>query len=253
MNLALVFSGGGARGAYQIGCWKALSELGLLTNVDAVYGTSVGAINAAAFIQNDLDLAIEIWNNLSYDKIFQNIKTHSRKRFSRKFYDIARQAVKEKGFDVSPLKMMLRNTIDEDAIRSSDLELGFVVFDWTRKRPKYMTKSEINYGELVEYIIASSTFPVFQPHKIGNKVFIDGGVYDNRPLAFCEGRLDLDQIICIDVTIARHFWPNKKRHLSNKIKFIRPSRLLGSPMAFDLDRIKRNIELGYRDTLAQMN
>ena len=36
MNLALVFSGGGARGAYQIGCWKALEELGYTQNTKAV-------------------------------------------------------------------------------------------------------------------------------------------------------------------------------------------------------------------------
>jgi len=249
MNVALIFSGGGARGAYQIGVWRALIELGYVDDVTAVYGTSVGAINSAAFVQGDYDMAFELWKVLSYDKVFKNIKTKSRKRFSRKFYDIARQAIKEKGFDVSPLK---RQSISEEAIRSSDLDLGVVVFDWTNKRPIYLTKDEIGQGELVEYIIASSTFPVFQPHKIGNQVFIDGGVFDNRPLAFIEDRDDIDEIICVDVTVARHFWPNKKRHLSDKIRFIRPSRLLGSPMAFDIDRIKRNMDLGYDDAMVQM-
>ncbi|MBQ6088299.1 MAG: patatin-like phospholipase family protein, partial [Firmicutes bacterium] len=42
---ALVLGGGGSRGAYQIGVWQALKELGI--RIDMVYGTSVGAINAA--------------------------------------------------------------------------------------------------------------------------------------------------------------------------------------------------------------
>ena len=41
----LVFDGGGARGAYQIGAWRALSEAGV--KVSAVAGTSVGALNGA--------------------------------------------------------------------------------------------------------------------------------------------------------------------------------------------------------------
>ena len=41
----LVFDGGGARGAYQIGAWKALKEAGI--RIHAVAGTSVGALNGA--------------------------------------------------------------------------------------------------------------------------------------------------------------------------------------------------------------
>ena len=47
----LVFDGGGARGAYQIGAWRALSEAGV--KISAVAGTSVGALNGA--------LVCEIW------------------------------------------------------------------------------------------------------------------------------------------------------------------------------------------------
>ena len=48
-DLGLVLSGGGAKGAYQAGVWKALCELGLANRVQAISGTSIGAINAAAF------------------------------------------------------------------------------------------------------------------------------------------------------------------------------------------------------------
>ena len=49
MKRALVLSGGGSRGAYEIGAWQALRELGV--RLDAVYGTSIGAINAALVAQ----------------------------------------------------------------------------------------------------------------------------------------------------------------------------------------------------------
>ena len=48
-DIGLVLSGGGAKGAYQAGVWKALCESGVAERVKAISGTSIGAINAAAF------------------------------------------------------------------------------------------------------------------------------------------------------------------------------------------------------------
>ncbi len=54
MRRALVLSGGGSRGSYQIGVWQALEELGVRFSM--VFGTSIGAINAALIAQGDLRL-----------------------------------------------------------------------------------------------------------------------------------------------------------------------------------------------------
>lgn len=248
-NKALVFSGGGARGSFQLGTWKALRAFELEDEITAVYGTSVGAINGAAFVQGDYERAEHIWRSLTYDKVFANVKINPNKKFSRRFYTMARQAIVEKGLDVNPLKKLLREVLDEDRIRSSKRDYGLVVFDWTTKKPIYLRKAEIPEGQLIEYIIASASFPMFQPHRIGNKTYIDGGVYDNRPLSFCENEESISSIFCVDVTIARHFWPNKKKKMKDRIEFIRPSRLLGSPLAFNIARIQRNLDLGYDDTM----
>ena len=48
-SIGLVLSGGGAKGAFQAGVWKAMNELGLAERVRVISGTSVGALNAAAF------------------------------------------------------------------------------------------------------------------------------------------------------------------------------------------------------------
>ena len=48
-GIGLVLSGGGAKGAFQAGVWQAMCELGLAERTRAISGTSVGAINAAAF------------------------------------------------------------------------------------------------------------------------------------------------------------------------------------------------------------
>lgn len=58
----LVLAGGGGKGAYEIGVWKALLERKDL-HISAVSGTSVGALNAALFSTGDFELAQAIWEN----------------------------------------------------------------------------------------------------------------------------------------------------------------------------------------------
>jgi predicted acylesterase/phospholipase RssA len=62
-NIGLVLTGGGAKGAYQVGCLKALRQAGY-TNFSAISGTSVGAMNAVLLAAGKLDAAEETWTNL---------------------------------------------------------------------------------------------------------------------------------------------------------------------------------------------
>lgn len=64
-KLGLVLAGGGGKGAYEIGVWQALRDLGLEQSVAAVSGTSVGALNAALFAAGDLERARTVWRALS--------------------------------------------------------------------------------------------------------------------------------------------------------------------------------------------
>jgi NTE family protein len=252
-NIALVFSGGGARGAFQIGAWKALSENNLVEKIGAVYGTSVGAINAAAFVQGDFALAKEIWSQLNYENIFNHmVHTHIKKLSRADYLLMARTMMADRGLKVEPLKELIRDSLHEDKIRKSELDFGVVVYDLTHKKSRYLRKEQIPKGQLIEYVIASATFPLFQPHWIENTAFIDGGLRDNRPLSFIVDRQNIEKIICVDVTIARHFWKNKKPNAKVDVHYLRPSKLLGSPMAFRNERIKRNMNLGYHDAMNQI-
>lgn len=252
-NLAIVFSGGGARGAYQIGVWQALQELGITKLVDAVYGTSVGAINGAAFIQDDIDLAKNIWLQMDYKNVFADIQQSVDELNPRKkYYQWIKGTIANKGMDVSPLKTRLRETLDEDLIRNSKLKYGLVAFDLENRKGQYLEKEDIPKGQLIEYVIASATFPTFQPHRINGQPYLDGGIVDNRPLSFLADRNEIQTVICIDVTIARHFWKQKRTGGKHKVHYIRPSRLLGSPLAFRPEKIHCNMELGYEDGMKQL-
>lgn len=62
-EIGLVLSGGGAKGAFQIGVLQAMKEEGLLPYVTAVSGTSAGALNAALLLNSnmDIDKIAKIW------------------------------------------------------------------------------------------------------------------------------------------------------------------------------------------------
>ena len=55
MKIGLVLSGGGGKGAYELGVWKALKELNLNKYISVFSGTSIGAFNAALFAMDDLE------------------------------------------------------------------------------------------------------------------------------------------------------------------------------------------------------
>lgn len=62
-NIGLVLSGGGAKGAYEVGVWKALQEYGLDLDVKLISGASVGALNAGLFACTTSDEAKTLWEN----------------------------------------------------------------------------------------------------------------------------------------------------------------------------------------------
>ena len=76
MKIGMVFNGGGGKGAYQIGVMKAILSLGLDRHIQAISGTSVGALNAALFINGDFQLAERTWLTISPDKIL-SVKSSS--------------------------------------------------------------------------------------------------------------------------------------------------------------------------------
>lgn len=77
-NIGLVLSGGGGKGAYEIGALNYLIEAGIDRNIRAVSGTSVGALNAAIFASGNYEKALQIWKRIKPDQILSE-RTVSKK------------------------------------------------------------------------------------------------------------------------------------------------------------------------------
>ena len=67
----LVLSGGGAKGAYQVGVLKALGEAGLLDDVKYISGDSIGAINAMLYCLGDSDFMYDVWEKINMPEVFE--------------------------------------------------------------------------------------------------------------------------------------------------------------------------------------
>ena len=74
---AIVLAGGGSRGAYQIGVWKALREMGI--DYQLVTGTSVGALNGVLMVQQEYDKALAVWENISSQQVLGDMHFRQRK------------------------------------------------------------------------------------------------------------------------------------------------------------------------------
>lgn len=243
----LVLGGGGAKGAYEIGVWKALRELEI--PLIAVAGTSVGALNGAIIVQDDYDKAFELWNSISVEAVISMNKEISDLEPHKKTEEIIRlikSAINSGGLDVTPLKKLIAMHVNEDKIRKSPMDFGIVTFSLTDRKPMAMFKEDIPEGEMVDYLLASASFPAFKPMEIGGKKFIDGAIYDNLPVSLMLQR-KIYNVISVDVSGVGLVRRAKSKDL-NLIQ-IKNSENLGPMLVFDIERAKRNIEIGYYDTM----
>ena len=80
MKIGLVLAGGGGKGAYELGVWKALKQLNLTKYISVFSGTSIGAFNSVLFAMDEMKKADELWEKVTMDKLVPISKTELIKR-----------------------------------------------------------------------------------------------------------------------------------------------------------------------------
>ena len=255
MKKGLVLEGGGTKGAYQIGAYKALRDLGI--KFTGIAGTSIGALNGALIIQDDDKVMEDIWINYDY-KSFMNIDEDTYERYkniemkAKNFHDVVdliNKARKNNGIDISPLRKLLQEKIDEDKIRQSNIDFGITTAYWDGKIfPKLLYTEDIPKGRLADYLIASASLPIFQLDKLDDKLYLDGMFSDNIPINMLaqKGYNDIVVIRLVNDSIRKKII-NKYKDLN--LKLIVPSQDLGGSLNKDKEHIETNVKLGYLDTM----
>lgn len=236
---ALVLGGGGSRGAYEIGVWQALKALGI--RIDAVYGTSVGAINAAMVAQGDLDLTAELWKELETDMVFDMAP-------DSKPTDYVREIVVNQGAGTGPLHGMLEKYVDEKKVRESGMDFGITAVSVPEMNAHYMRLKDIPEGKLVDYVMASaSAFPALHSYEIDGKNYVDGGYADVLPvgMALEDGAR---RVIAVD--LSGYGIVNKENlEKAEELVYIKSDENLGFQFIFDKENTLRIMKLGYLDCL----
>ena len=244
--LAVVLSGGGAKGAYELGVWKALKKLHI--KYDIVTGTSIGALNGMMMVQKEYYKCLRLWKNINYDTIFENFKKVNN---SQEMYLEYLNKLVNGGIDTSKIEQLINNYYKPQKLYNSKIKYGVVSYNLTKKSVVYSTKLNTNPKKLKKYILASATcFPVFKPTKINNQLLVDGGYYDNLPINLAVD-LGATEIIAVDLRAI-----GIKKSISNKnikVTYIKPNNKLDSFLMFDSNVTKKMINLGYNDALKKFN
>lgn len=248
---ALVLAGGGTKGAYQVGVWKALKDIGI--KITAITGTSIGAINGALILQNDVDKMIEIYQNIEITDIME---VSDKIDPNKNLFDIAnirqllREYVQNKGIENTPLRKTLIKYLDVDKIYDSDIEFGINSYSFKTREAVELFKEDIPKDEMIDYLLASSCFPIFKSQKVGGKELVDGGFYDNAPINMLIQK-GYKNIIIADV---EGLGFNKRTSDRNiHLRVLSPSENIGGLFNFNHDRIRKNIIIGYLDTMNAFN
>jgi NTE family protein len=157
MNKALAFCGGGGKGSFQIGVWKALKE----KNIDfqAVAGTSVGALNAVLFALGDYEKAEKIWNGVNHKKMLSLNHDGTEGYFSR---NGLREIFSE--IDLSQLD------------NSKTVDVFAATYNISEKRSEHFKLNGMRNEDKIAVLLASSAMPfAYESVEINGCRHRDGG------------------------------------------------------------------------------
>ena len=251
----LVLEGGGAKGAYHVGAYKAIRELNI--EIGGIAGTSIGAINGAMMVQGDYDLLEKVWHSINSYELFDLDEKVIEDLRSFNLHDVnfsyllhqSKEILANRGLDTSRIRELFDTYIDEDKIRSSNIDFGIVTVNITDKKPMELLKEDIPEGKLVDFLIASANLPAFRIEEMDGKKYLDGGFYNNLPIDILasKGYKDIIAVRTMAVGIVR-----RVKIKSLNITYIQPVESLGSMLGaldFNRERAEGYIKLGYYDAM----
>ena len=216
-DLALVLTGGAARGAYQAGVLRGIARWFPTLRLPILTGVSAGAVNVAhlaqhggTFIESASDLA-DMWTGLTPERVFRvdapSLLKNALSWGLRLVSGGARGAPRAGGFvDTTPLREMLgralrtdggeltgidenlqRGTLRAVALGTTSYTTGQSVI-WVQGREIQMwerpKRRSVQTRLRLEHVLASAALPIFFPAvQIGSAWYGDGGVRLTAPLS----------------------------------------------------------------------
>lgn len=254
---ALTLAGGGAKGAYQFGVWKALREMQLEKNLVAVSGSSVGALNAALISLNEFDDANTIWTSImpkqfldiNFDTIIGPLDT------------LVKRTLTNGLCSRDGLISIIDNYLNLKELAAARIPAYICVSHYPsecieclneKPEPEYISLSEVDAHDAKQLLLASSAMPyVYPPELIHDKVYRDGGLSDNVPV-LPMATVGADKLIVVKLEPDDKVNTDLYSTFSEVVEIV-PSREIGDLLDGTLEFTSRNADfrilLGYYDTL----
>ena len=246
----LVLSGGGGKGAYEVGVWKAFYEYGLAQKIRALSGTSVGGLNSALFSIVPYDQIENIWVSKVPDKLTQNDAL------------ISQEGLEE---IISSIPLVKIQQLDFPQVYVTAVKNKFLLAKLVKSKPgqyasRFNLNSEESISQIKKKLLATSAFPIICPSvKLADGFeYSDGGNEavggDNTPITpIAENHEDIDKIFIIYL----QHEPKRKikeidydtKQLVQIIPSIELGGILDGTANFTSSRIRLLIKYGYEDAV----
>jgi NTE family protein len=272
--MALVLSGGGAKGAYEAGVAVAFLERGL--PVRLVAGSSAGALNAAMIAGGRSGGLEAMWRGITREQIYTLRAPVILAGFLPGWLTLFVLNETSSLFDPGPLRELITAALDFDAIRASPVRLLVTATDLAGREKRVFDNRTVT----VDALMAASAVPgLFPPVNVDGALLVDGGLTGRAPvLEALEADASLGRAVVVmsyaptergaapttmrraleesfelimiqqirrDTELARF------RHPSVDVQLLTPSSpLLLRPLDFDPEAIARLLALGRADALA---
>ena len=179
--VALVLSGGGAKGAYEAGVAAALVEAGVPIRLAA--GSSAGALNAAmnaaAAGEGRLDRLEAAWRGMTRERIYGLRAPVALAGLLPGWLTLL--TVQRAGalLDPAPLRELIGATLDVERVRRSPVAVVVVTTDLARRRLRVFDNASLT----VEALVAAAAVPgAFPPVAIDGALLVDGGLIARAPV-----------------------------------------------------------------------
>lgn len=175
--VALVLSGGGAKGAWEAGAAAALVEAGV--PVRLVAGSSAGALNAAMLVDGRLDRLQALWRSLSREKVFALRPGVFFAGLLPGWLTLLALDGAGSLFDPTPLRDLITSTLDVERVRASPRRLLVVTTDLVHRVSRVFDNATVS----VDALMAAAAVPgAFPPVAVEGVLLVDGGLTGRAPV-----------------------------------------------------------------------
>ena len=263
MKIGLVLAGGGGKGAYELGVWKALKELNLAQYISVFSGTSIGAFNSVLFAMDDMKKADELWEEVTMDKLVPISKGELIKRgiglyIGGKNLQLAKKFLTDKleygAIGNDGAVEVLEKYLDFNKIKENNKICYAACTKLPDLNAKYFRINDYDEEIGKKIVLASASLPlIYESTEVLGEKYIDGGIADNVPIQPVYGeKCDIIIVVLLskEVQIDRSLYPN------SKLIIISPENLVENTLTgtlnLDTDAKRVRISEGYNDTINKL-